>query len=119
MLVIWLLFVHWVADFVCQNDKMAINKSKDWFALWDHAVIYILVLFLGIVLYEGFYQYFTGNVFHWNPILVALNFPAHFITDGITSRITTWLYTKGERHWFFVVIGFDQFLHYAVLFLTI
>ena len=54
-----------------------------------------------------------------NPFLVLLNLPAHFITDGITSRMTTWLYNKGERHWFFVVIGLDQFLHYVVLFLTI
>ena len=98
---------------------MAINKSKSFRVLLEHTIVYGVVIQLGVLIYAMAHLYFTGDVFQWNPYLVALNFPAHFITDGITSRITTMLYNKGERHWFFVVIGFDQFLHYVVLFLTI
>jgi hypothetical protein len=40
----------------------------------------------------------------------------HFITDAITSRTTSYLWQKGERHWFFVVIGLDQAIHMTTLF---
>jgi hypothetical protein len=65
---------------------------------------------------------------------------AHYITDAVTSRWTgklfffvpsgndhlsgPWfvrtehVYGASYRHWFFVVIGFDQLLHYIQLALT-
>lgn len=27
-IVLYILFIHWVGDFVFQNDTMALNKSK-------------------------------------------------------------------------------------------
>jgi hypothetical protein len=111
-LVIWILFVHWIADFICQDDKTAINKSRGIFYLLKHSLIYFGVLMVGYV------------AFLWvspetsDSLLFLLNFPAHMAIDGVTSRVNARLYGS-HRHWFFVVIGFDQFLHYAVLFLTI
>jgi hypothetical protein len=37
------------------------------------------------------------------------------VTDFVTSRISSRLYAKGDIHNFFVVVGFDQFLHYSAL----
>jgi len=48
MLMYWILFIHWVADFLCQTDKMAINKSKDWCALVDHSMVYGFVLMMNV-----------------------------------------------------------------------
>lgn len=99
-----LLFVgHFVADFICQTDKMAINKSKDINWLSIHVSVYSMVL-----------AAFAFPVFSssqgWESFVIV-NLMLHFCVDAVTSRATSFLWKKNERHWFFVVIGFDQLLH--------
>ena len=107
-LIIWFLFLHWFADFFCQTDYIAINKGKDLRVLFIHSVTYFLVLWVGYTIY--FYNF--------PPPIFWLNFSGHFIIDFFTSRINAKLYEK-HRHWFFTMIGFDQLLHYALLFFTL
>lgn len=116
-----LLFVHFVADFVFQTDKMATNKSTSNEALISHIFVYSACLFYGVGILSGF---LPGLPLHsltmpW-PFLgwVGLNAVAHFATDYITSRMTSKFWKAGKRHEFFVTIGFDQFLHAAVLVLS-
>ena len=110
------IFSHWVADFVFQTHWMAVNKSKSNIALGCHVLVYTVVigLLLGIPLYV------YGNI----PYIVlgtwvTVNGILHFITDYTTSRITSKLWAKQDYHNFFVVIGFDQVIHYTCLFVTI
>ena len=112
VLVLWVIFAHWVADFVCQTHWQASNKSKNWNALARHVASYTAVMGVLCLLI------FQSNAVGWAEFL-AITFAAHFVTDAITSRITSRLYAKGDWHNFFVVIGFDQFLHYTQLFLTV
>ena len=98
--VILLIWVHFFADFVAQNDWMATNKSKNWKALVVHACVYA-VFFIPF----GF-------------LLSILTGLLHAMVDATTSRITSHLWSKGERHWFFVVIGADQAIHLTVLMVT-
>jgi hypothetical protein len=51
-------------------------------------------------------------------VFIPLNALAHFLTDWVTSRATSALYKEERYHDFFVVIGFDQLLHYVTLFGT-
>jgi hypothetical protein len=128
-----LIFAHFMGDFVFQTDEMAVNKSKSWGALTEHVawVTWALFLVLPTLIPE-----FPGL----GPVLAFLgvNFAAHFLIDAVTSRITSKLwfieleptvlplsggfthYAKilPTRHWFFVMIGFDQLLHYITLALT-
>lgn len=113
-IVLWLLIVHWIADFVLQTDWMAINKSKDMFALLAHISMYSLAMFLGF----GIWFELPNDVTYRAFAFIGLTAVFHFVTDAITSNITSYLWQKEERHWFFVVIGFDQFLHYVQLLLT-
>lgn len=95
-----LVWLHFVADFVLQSDKMAKGKSKDNVILLSHVAVYSLpFLYFGIM-------YAIVNVF------------LHFCIDYVTSRATGKLWAKGEVHWFFVVIGLDQALHLTSLILT-
>lgn len=94
---IWLIFIHFVADFFLQSDWMALNKSKSFFALSIHCWVYSVCF-----LWAG------AEFFTWCYV-------THAVTDALTSRLTTRLWLAKQRHWFFVVIGADQLIHYVTL----
>lgn len=99
--IIALLCTHFIADFILQSDWMAMNKSKRNAPLLVHVLIYLAC-------------------FLWMGAPYALiNGAFHFVTDYFTSRVTSTLWAKNKRHWFFVVIGFDQMIHSACLILTL
>lgn len=117
-----ILIIHTIGDFLFQSDWMAINKSKNWKALGLHVSVYSLCFV------------------YWGLPFVAITFLTHFLTDAVTSRITSklWFFTPldvhytmnsnqyrqlwvskgGNRHWFFVTIGIDQLIHFITLALT-
>lgn len=98
--IIIILVIHFIADFLLQSSWMAQNKSKNNIALLTHVGVYMIpFLFIGF----------------WYALL---NAALHFIIDYNTSRLTSKLWAKGEVHWFFVVIGLDQTLHFICLFST-
>ena len=125
-----LLLMHFIGDFALQSDWMATYKSKRLDALALHCGIYALCFV------------------PWGLPFVAITFVAHAVTDAVTSRATAalwffrredgiwtqaeyavpthgrtlvnpWTPVEGKRHWFFVVIGADQLLHFAQLALTV
>ena len=98
--IILILFLHWVGDFVFQSDWMAKNKSKSNRALLIHVAVYCIPLMF----------------FGWKFALI--NCALHFCVDFLTSRVTSKLWEAKQVHWFFVVIGLDQFIHTACLLLT-
>ena len=95
-----LMLVHFIADFALQSDWMAINKNSNWKAMGAHIAIYTTCLMV-----FGFaYALLNGFV--------------HLFVDINTSRATKILWQQNKRHWFFVVIGLDQMIHYWCLILT-
>lgn len=98
--ILMLVWIHWLADFVCQTDYMAKGKSKSIKILSYHVWIYS-VMFLP---------------FGWK--MFAVNFVTHWIIDYFSSRATSKLWAKGDVHNFFVVIGLDQALHLTTLILA-
>lgn len=108
-IVFLILTVHYIADFILQSDKMAINKSSNNWHLFKHVFIYSWAWFLVMVFV------LPGSL---AIPFCLITFVAHFITDYFTSRLSSKLYKEGKRHSFFLVIGIDQLLHYFQLFLT-
>lgn len=100
-IILAIVWIHFVADFLLQNDKMAHSKSSSnkWLAI--HVGIYSSCFIV------------FGSVAY-----VLVNFVLHFMTDYVSSRLTTKLYRANKNHWFFVVIGADQALHLTALFTT-
>lgn len=124
-----LLVIHFIGDFVLQNDWMAKGKSKwevDPLPLLAHVGVYSLMFVA------------------WGFKFMAVTWVLHLLTDMITSKVTSrlWFFQStgqfynvsgchlgvarhelfipvgGNRHWFFVVIGLDQLIHYVCLALT-
>lgn len=101
---IWLLtllvWTHFIADFVLQTDKMALNKSKSNYCLFIHVAVYSTVML----------------VFGWKFALT--NFVLHYIVDWGTSRWSTYLWNAGKRQLFFIIVGLDQSIHITFLLIT-
>ena len=98
LVIIWL---HFIGDFILQSNKMAQNKWNSIKWLGFHCITYSIPFF-----YFGIYFAF----------ITAL---LHFTVDFITSKMTHYLWEKKELHWFFVVIGLDQAIHFTCLLLTL
>ena len=95
-----LIWLHFIADFLLQSDKVATSKSSCTVTLGYHALLYgAPFLFFG-----------------WQFAL--FNAAAHFAVDFITSTFTTYFHINGKRHMFFVTIGLDQAVHMTVLILS-
>lgn len=104
--ILFVLFLHWVGDFVLQSDKTAKRKGTSNLTLSYHVGTYSLSLFVGSLLIMSPIQ---------GLIYVLINGSFHFVTDYWTSRWTKKVYDTSDPHNFFVVIGLDQFLHSIVL----
>lgn len=112
---LFIIFVHWVSDFVLQTQHMSTRKSSSNYYLTLHVVIYSFATILGWALVLPL----LGIHLYSGPVWLAflLIFATHWVTDYFTSRRTSKLYKEEKYHDFFVVIGFDQVLHYVQLLL--
>lgn len=101
--------VHWVADFPCQNDKMALNKSHDLYYLALHCLVYSVVATIGLMLVTLNFHFCC-----WVACFGIL-FLTHSGVDAVSSKVATYFYKNDHRAQFFNTIGFDQFLHISII----
>ena len=106
-----ILLFHWIADFVLQTDWQARNKSHNNRALLRHTATYagVMTLLMWLFLLLPFENAIRFGI---------ITFVVHTIQDYWTSRLNARLWAEKEVHYFFVSIGFDQWLHFVQLFLT-
>ena len=83
--IIYILFIHFIADFLCQSRKMGLNKGKSIKWLSYHVLVYTLVTMFGWGIYFG-----IPNVL----LFFTLTFVTHFVTDYITSKASGYAYLK-------------------------
>lgn len=110
---LYLLLVHYIADFILQTDKQAKGKSTSLKALTEHVATYTAAWIIGGSLFVDLLTEFNLLI-----LFAAIIGVLHFITDYFTSKLVKKYFDKGNAHNAFVVIGFDQFLHFAQIFLT-
>ena len=122
-ILIYVLFTHFVADFVMQTHDMAINKSTSVYWLTKHIFAYAktflvsaLVFCVALTLFEDGYG---SKLALRMVVFVLINSGLHWITDYYTSKEISRLWKEKKVHDFFVMIGFDQFIHLATLLLTL
>lgn len=127
---LYLIIIHFIGDFFFQTDDMAVNKSKSNYWLAVHVFTYTLILAVGsFFIFNNQYSNIVWLRFDLT-FFIVINALLHWVTDFFTSRLTSYLYQKSEkhpterflfnswRHWFFTAIGIDQVIHYTCLFLT-
>ncbi len=122
-----IIIIHFVADFIMQDERWALNKSKNWDALLMHTITYTSV-WLVIALIIDVYTNQTTNDWYFDTLDVQLflliTFVCHTITDYFTSRIVSKKFAEGKygsaipNFGAFTLIGGDQVLHYIQLFAT-
>lgn len=118
-IIIGILFFHWIFDFVFQTHEEAIKKSKDLKYLLSHTFKYALCWFIPILIYRSWFEAVNEPIYGFEILwFIPITFVFHTITDYITSKFSAKLWEKNSIHDFFVLIGFDQFLHFMQLLLT-
>lgn len=112
LFIVYILFAHFIADFITQTNNMAKGKSESNLILFLHCYVYGLVMLWSIIPIAMD----KHNLMY--VLWVLVNVITHFFVDYITSRINKYLWSKGDMHNFFVGVGADQFIHAATLIIT-
>ena len=98
LILIAIVWTHFIADFLLQTNQMAELKSSSNKWLGFHSLVYACpFIWVGIQ-----YAVISGLI--------------HFIVDWNTSRTTSKLWLDRRVRLFFIVIGFDQAIHLTCLF---
>lgn len=109
-LIIFIMLIHFLADFGLQTHEQFQKKSSDSKFLFYHVGVYSMIWFLALC---GYPDLELDGVLTFTLI----TFVSHFVTDWMTSRIGKPFWENKDFHNGFVVIGFDQLLHYIQLLL--
>jgi hypothetical protein len=109
--IIFIMLIHFLADFGLQTHEQSQKKSISDKFLFYHVGVYSIVWFLALCGYPD-----TTLIGVVNFTMVS--FVSHFVTDWATSRIGKPFWEKQDFHNGFVVVGFDQLLHYIQLLIT-
>jgi hypothetical protein len=119
IIIISVLFTHFVADFIIQTDYQAKNKSKCFMALTEHIVTYMLTSILAMIIFA----LAAGLSVQRAIAFCVINGALHLVVDAITSRYNArkWAegMAQGSLRGFFIGVGFDQFIHTACLVSTV
>ena len=112
---LFIIIIHFLADFALQTHEQASKKGEGKKAfnlfLLFHVSTYCLTWFLVLLALN-----------YSLPLVLAftfITFLCHYTTDWFTSRIGKPFWAKNDFHNGFVVIGFDQVLHYVQLYYTL
>lgn len=128
MTIIYLCFVHFIADFVCQSREMGQKKSVEFSWLAKHLIIQHMYFSIGLAPILGLKALVFASlnaaihgVIDWNiwklyklNVLWRLGI-SHMNQDApqVKALRDTWKYW--EDHLFYTTIGLDQFLHISTL----
>ena len=104
------MLIHYLADFALQTNEQAINKSTSNKFLFYHVMVYSLIWVFAIFAYT--------NKISLSLCFGTITFFTHYCIDWCTSRLEKKYFTEKDYHNGFLVLGFDQFLHYIQLFGT-
>ena len=111
-----ILIGHFIADFVHQPRYMAEKKGYSIKALFSHAWLYACFMIFFIRFASFIWNMPVTDISRESMVLVfGYIFLSHGLVDFVSSKVTRKLWEARKNYWFFVVIGFDQLVHYISL----
>jgi hypothetical protein len=116
----YILFLHYLGDYIFQPYSMSVRKSEDYMVLLYHTIIYTGTIYAGLLLVVGVQEALLFS---------TATFVAHYVVDFITSRIISDnssalrldpdvkkpIHKRLELWGPISLLGFDQLLHQACL----
>lgn len=134
-LLAYLVFLHFIADFILQSREMGKKKSEDIGYLSIHLLIQFLVILIGVTpffdrelslgiaisntIIHGIIDFSIWRVYKFTALCrIASEAKEFHCTDverkkWIAESARNWQYW--EDHWFYTFIGLDQMLHVLTL----
>ena len=115
------LFIHWVADSFTRSDAyMALSEGTYFDSISLHAALYTFFIFVFISIFIIFTSNFAISLISLVTLTWSiLNGILHWIVDRGITNLNSILWKNNLREWYFVVLGFDQIIHYICLFSTL
>ena len=104
---VFILLIHFLADFGLQTHEQATKKSTSLKWLTYHVGVYSIMWLLA--------SWFLFDSLYLASVFALITFVCHWVTDLLTSRIGKPFWDEQDFHNGFVVVGFDQVLHYVQL----
>ena len=92
--ILYIMFLHWLADFVFQTDEMAKNKSTSWKWLFAHIAMYTSVLFVGLA-YAACYNLPAEFINNWHDMFGVITYRLAWFF--IYTRLSTGPFTLLDR----------------------
>jgi hypothetical protein len=116
----YILFLHYIGDYIFQPYSMSLRKSEDHMVLLYHTIIYSGTIYAGLLFVVGVQKALLFSV---------STFVAHYMVDFVTSRIISDnssalrldpdakkpIHKRLELWGPISLLGFDQLLHQACL----
>lgn len=84
--IIAIFVIHWIADFIMQDEKWALGKSKNIKDLLSHTLVYT-ICWIPFIYYVKWYYNIEGP--NSLGLFILITFIAHTITDYYTSKIVS------------------------------
>lgn len=107
---IYILIVHFLADFALQTQEQSNLKSTDENQLAFHVSTYSIVwLFASYIILNSWFSSIGFAIVTWI---------IHYSTDYASSRLQKPYWDKKDYHNAFVLVGADQVFHYVQLIYT-
>lgn len=116
---IYLLFLHYLSDWILQPRYIAENKSSNNFVLLIHCSIIFICFFLGLIFIIPIKHLF---------IVCLLNSLLHFIIDKYVWSLYKYINRSKSKdfikynlyakdYWFYFTIAIDSLLHITIILL--
>ena len=117
LLLLALFFCHFLADYTHLSTAWMLNAKrlgKPLFPILCHALTHGLVMWVPLYLISG------ADVRDVN-FLIVLQVVTHFLIDVWKGRMNGWFpaLQSPANKWHWIMFGFDQFLHAAVIILMV
>jgi len=111
-ILISLFFCHFLADFTWLSTYWILDAKrigKPYFPIFVHATIHALLVFLCLFLFK----------ISFDKLIICYLFEliSHFVIDVLKGKMNLWFpyVSNMNNKMYWVVFGFDQFLHICVI----